>query len=124
MCPEQHYDVVGGNVNTENSQFGVMPHSPISPEYHDQISPGIARQHPKADMEDVYSMNSAYKDADFKVLKQLYMQQQREEAIEINEGIIQQVVQFGYPESYLIRCLNQHELNYATTCYLLLSCGI
>lgn len=94
IAPEQQYDAVGGNVNTENSQFGIMAQSPLSLDYQDNmVSPQLPRQQ-KAENEEglVYSVNSGYKDGDLQVLRSLYAQQQKEEAIDIEDRIIDQVV--------------------------------
>ena len=53
-------------------------------------------------------------------LRDLYQQQLLQENIVLEETIIQHVELFGYPREYILKGLNQHDLNYATTAYLLL----
>jgi len=49
-----------------------------------------------------------------------YATQIHSEVLIIDESIIQIVQELGYPREFLNRCLNQAELNYATTSYWLL----
>ena len=42
-------------------------------------------------------------------------------ALVIEEGIVGAVVTYGYPRSYVVRCLNNDEANYCTTAYYLLA---
>lgn len=37
----------------------------------------------------------------------------------MDEVVVQQVEAMGYPKEYIVRCLNNNELNYATTGYYL-----
>jgi len=37
-----------------------------------------------------------------------------------DDEIVMKVEKFGYPKEYLIKCLKNNELNYATTTYYLL----
>ncbi len=37
----------------------------------------------------------------------------------MDESVVQQVEMMGYPREYVVRCLNNNELNYATTGYYL-----
>jgi hypothetical protein len=50
----------------------------------------------------------------------LYQSKAQNEALQIDENIINNVIDFGYPRPYLEKCLAQNDLNYATTSYLLL----
>ena len=38
----------------------------------------------------------------------------------VEESIVAQVEEFGYPKDFILKGLNVHDLNYATTAYLLL----
>ena len=53
-------------------------------------------------------------------MKELYKSQLEEENMKIDHKIVDMVVQFGYPKNLLIKWIESHELNYATTSYLLL----
>ena len=44
------------------------------------------------------------------------------ETVVINETVLAEVVKrFEFPKEYVVRCLNNNELNYATTSYWLLA---
>lgn len=66
-----------------------------------------------------HSDNSSGEDHEV-VLSNLLQRQSLDEKIEINEKITEIVESYGYPKEWLLKSLNQHELNYATTAYLLL----
>jgi len=53
-------------------------------------------------------------------MAQLTAQQLRDENMALEENLVQQVVEFGYPREYIIKCLDNRDLNYATTSYLLM----
>ena len=45
---------------------------------------------------------------------------QSEQTLIIDEQSLAQVEVYGYPRDYIVRCLNNNELNYASTSYYLL----
>ena len=45
---------------------------------------------------------------------------QSAQTLVLEEGLIGQIEQFGYPREYIVKSLNHNELNYATTSYYLL----
>lgn len=65
---------------------------------------------------------SALSKAD-QLIHSLYQRQLQEENINIVQHVVDQVEEFGYSRDYIIRSLKQHDLNNATTSYLLLHFG-
>ena len=53
-------------------------------------------------------------------MRELFQKQLLGEQIMVEESIVAQVEEFGYPKEFILKGLNHHDLNYATTAYLLL----
>ena len=44
-----------------------------------------------------------------------------DEDFEINNEIVQQLQQFGYPQAYVVKCLEDNDTNHCTTTYYLIA---
>jgi hypothetical protein len=53
-------------------------------------------------------------------MRELFQKQLLGEQIIVEESIVAQVEEFGYPKEFILKGLSLHDLNYATTAYLLL----
>ena len=137
---EREADYGGGNVVTENSNpnqmFIINQHQNIinikeenkeslqnsimsSPKELKQESPGKQHLGMKI-MEDESAESLLVDTAKDEAFNKLLQQQILNEHIPIDDSILSQAVEFGYPRDYILKCMNGNELNYATTCYLLL----
>ena len=95
--------------------------SPARPTNNDKImniveGSGAVGQAPNTEESFIGSM-SQYQDPR---MAHLYQSQAQNEVLHVDEDIMNNVIELGYPRAYLEKCLAQSELNYASTSYWLL----